>query len=180
VFRYSLLDPAADVAQEARWFRPAFSHLAVLAQVPGADVAAHVTAEKGSGLERRERDILDERLAAARAWLATYAPESARMAVRRDGLPDEARALSDVQRGFLLRLAEEAPATGASGEGWQSAIFASAAAGGLPAGEAFRALYLAFLGRPSGPRAGWLLASLDREFVAERLRAAAAGGTLVG
>ena len=29
-----------------------------------------------------------------------------------------------------------------------------------------------FLGRQSGPRAGWLLASLDRPFVVERLRAA--------
>ena len=34
------------------------------------------------------------------------------------------------------------------------------------------ALYLAFLGRPNGPRAGWLLASLDRGFVIRRLREA--------
>jgi hypothetical protein len=39
-------------------------------------------------------------------------------------------------------------------------------------------LYLAFLGRPNGPRAGWLLAKLEPEFVGARLREAAAGGTL--
>ncbi len=51
-FRYSLLDPASDVAAEAAAFRPAFSHLALLAQVPGVDVAARVEAEKGSALDR--------------------------------------------------------------------------------------------------------------------------------
>ena len=66
----------------------------------------------------------------------------------------------------------------ADGEAWQSAIFESATAGGIKPGRAFRALYLAFLGRPNGPRAGWLLAKLEPEFVVGRLREAAAGGTL--
>ena len=38
-FRYSLLDPDADVAAEAAAFRPAFAHLALLIQIPGVDVA---------------------------------------------------------------------------------------------------------------------------------------------
>jgi hypothetical protein len=52
-------------------------------------------------------------------------------------------------------------------------IFAVASAAALPAGRAFGALYVAFLGRTNGPRAGWLLASLEPGFVVERLRAAA-------
>ncbi|HJW20805.1 MAG TPA: lysine--tRNA ligase [Candidatus Limnocylindrales bacterium] len=178
VFRYSLLDPHADVAREAAWFRPAFAHLALLAQVPGTDVGAQVAAEKGGPLEARELAILDERLTSARAWLAAYAPPAAVMAVRYDGLPVEADALSPVQRTFLGDLAEEPPPADAAGNVWQARIFERAAAGGIAAGEAFRALYLAFLGRPSGPRAGWLLASLDHEFVIGRLRAAAGGFTL--
>ena len=82
-FRYSLLDPDADVAAEAALFRPAFSHLALLVQIPGVDVAARVEAEKGSPLTERERSILDERVQAARAWLEAYAPETAKVAVRR-------------------------------------------------------------------------------------------------
>ena len=39
--------------------------------------------------------------------------------------------------------------------------------------QSFSALYLAFLGRENGPRAGWLLASLDKEFVVHRLLEAA-------
>jgi lysyl-tRNA synthetase, class I len=180
IFRYSLLDPAADAETEAARFRPAFSHLALLVQVPGTDVRAHVTAEKGAPLEVEEERILEERLVAARAWLETYAPPATRMEVRHAALPPEAGDLSPSQRAFLGHLAEQLPDAAAAGDAWQAAIFAAAAAGGLPPGDAFKALYLAFLGRTSGPRAGWLLASLDRAFVAERLRAAASEATLGG
>jgi lysyl-tRNA synthetase class 1 len=175
VFRYSLFDPAADVAAEAAAFRPAFGHLALLAQIPGVDVTARVAAEKGSPLSGRERALLDERVAAARSWLTAYAPERARIEVRRDGLPAEASALEADQRAYLAALATAAEAgPPAAGDAWQALIFSVAAAAGLPAARAFAALYLAFLGRPNGPRAGWLLASLDPAFVAGRLRAAAA------
>ena len=53
------------------------------------------------------------------------------------------------------------------------ALFRVAGDAALPPGRAFGAVYLAFLGRPNGPRAGWLLASLDAPFVIARLREAA-------
>src|SRR6476661_8458253 len=75
-FRYALLDPNADVATEAAAFRPAFSHLALLVQVPGVEVLDRVEREKGSALTDDERALLDRRAVAARAWLDTYAPDS--------------------------------------------------------------------------------------------------------
>ncbi len=47
----------------------------------------------------------------------------------------------------------------------QAEIFRVAQDRDLKAGQAFGALYLAFLGKPSGPRAGALLAAQDRDFV---------------
>ena len=44
---------------------------------------------------------------------------------------------------------------------------------GLPPKQAFSAIYLTFLGKPSGPQAGWFLAALDRDFVVSRLQEAA-------
>jgi lysyl-tRNA synthetase class 1 len=175
IFRYALRDANADVEVEAAAFRPSFSHLAFLIQVPGADVPSLVAAEKGSDLSGREMAILEERLAAARTWLDEYAPERARMRVQ-DALPSGLDQLDAQQRAFLATLGEESSAR--TGDEWQAAIFATATAGGIAAGLAFKALYLAFLGRPNGPRAGWLLASLDREFVMQRLREAAAPATL--
>ena len=162
------------VAAEAAAFRPAFAHLALLLQIPNVDVGARVEAEKGSRLTTRELEILDERVRAARAWLETYAPERARLTVRRDGLPAEAAALDATQRRFLAALAHAVEASPPSGgDRWQDAIFTTATAAGLEPKSAFAALYLSFLGRSNGPRAGWLLASLEPEFVIGRLREAA-------
>jgi lysyl-tRNA synthetase class 1 len=180
-FRYSLLDPDADVAAEAALFRPAFAHLAILVQIPNVDVAARMEAEKGSPLNERERQILDERIGAARRWLEGYAPERARLAVRRDVLPAEAADLDDAQRRYLAALADAVTtAPTASGDGWQDAIFRTATDVGLEPKTAFAAIYLAFLGRSNGPRAGWLLASLEPSFVIDRLREAAANGAAIG
>jgi lysyl-tRNA synthetase class 1 len=169
VFRYSLLDPSADVAAEAAIFRPPFGHLALLVQAPAVDVEARMTAEKGSALTDREQEVLAERVRAARAWLDAYAPDTARLEVQRDKLPSAAGELTNEQRDYLAALSR-AVETGPpeSGEGWQNLIFELARSAGLPARAAFEAIYRAFLGRPNGPRAGWLLATLEPDFVRER------------
>ncbi|RPH35402.1 MAG: lysine--tRNA ligase, partial [Chloroflexi bacterium] len=45
IFAASLVDPAADVAVEAAAFRPAFAHLALLAQLPDVDLPERAAAE---------------------------------------------------------------------------------------------------------------------------------------
>jgi lysyl-tRNA synthetase class 1 len=179
-FRYSLLDPAADVAAEAAAFRPAFSHLALLVQIPGVDVAERAAAEKGSALTEREVAIVAERERSARAWLETYAPEQAIVRVQ-DALPDAVGELDDAQRAFLRELADRAStAMPTSGPEWQDLIFRTAVDQHMSSNRAaFGVIYAAFLGRMNGPRAGWLLAGLDPTFVVSRLREAG-GATPVG
>jgi lysyl-tRNA synthetase class 1 len=176
VFAYSVLttDPA-EIAARAATFRLPFGHIAFLVQQPGVDLRAAAVAEKGASLSSIESTILAERERAARRWLETYAPESARIDVRRDALPAEAADLDDAQRAFLAALAQvvDAPDAPLAGDAWQARIFDTAKGAALPAGRAFAALYLSFLGRPSGPRAGWLLASLEPVFVRSRLHEAA-------
>jgi lysyl-tRNA synthetase class 1 len=176
IFRYSLLDPAADVAAAAGTYRPAFGHLALLVQVPGVDVRARLEAEKGGPLTAEEAAELEIRLAAVRAWLDAYAPESAVIQVQ-PALPELARDLTPGQRAFVAALADRAAAEApGTGEAWQAVIFGVSGDQGLASRSAFTALYHAFLGRTNGPRAGWLLASLDPDFVVGRLREAAAAG----
>jgi lysyl-tRNA synthetase class 1 len=170
IFRYSLLDPDADVDAAAGRFRPAFAHLALLVQIPGIDVRARVEAEKGSPLTDDEAAELEVRLAAVRRWLEAYAPERAIIEIKRDALPPEVELLRPEQLGFLRSMTDAAHGEAlSSGEQWQAAIFAVAEQHGIDAKAAFNALYFAFLGRPNGPRAGWLLASLERDFVIRRL-----------
>jgi len=174
-FRYSLLDPNADVATEAAAYRPPFAHLALLVQVPGVDTAARVETEKGSELTERETAILEERVDAAQAWLATYAPETAKVAIQPE-LPAAAREMTDDMRGYLraVAIAAETLPPYPGGAEWQNLLFEAAVGLGMRTNrQSFSALYLAFLGRENGPRAGWLLASLDKEFVVRRLLEAA-------
>ena len=96
------------------------------------------------------------------------------MAVRDDLSTDAVRYLSEAQGLFLADVAagarQEQP-TG--GDAWQDLIYRAGQRRGVSSRDAFAAVYAAFLGRPNGPRAGWLLASLDGDFVVERLEAAA-------
>ena len=142
------------------------------------DVADRFAAEKGAPLDAAELAILEARRTAARAWLEYWAPERARLVVHRDALPAEAAALSDEQRVYLggLALAAEREQP-ASGEAWQNLVFRVAEEAAMPAGRAFGALYIAFLGRTNGPRAGWLLAALPADV---RDRAPARGRRLEG
>jgi lysyl-tRNA synthetase class 1 len=175
LFAYSLVSAGAapDVAAAASAFRPAFGHLALLLQIPGVDIAARMETEKGAPLTALEAAILTGRVSSARAWLDSYAPERARLAIRHDAVPEEVAALDAAQRGYLAALAATAEAEKpGSGDAWQTLIFRVAAETELTSGRAFGALYAAFLGRSNGPRAGWLLASLEPGFVVERLRAA--------
>lgn len=173
IYALSLSDPSADPAVEAARFRPPFGHLALLLQVPGPDIMERLAAEKGAPLDAAESDLALERIRAAEVWLESFAPETARLSVHYDRLPDVD--LTDSQRAFLRRLADEARTQEpAGGEAWQALIFSLAKQDdGRPA-DAFNALYQAFLGRTNGPRAGWLLASLSHPFVIGRLEEAAA------
>ena len=172
-FRYSLLDPGADVAAEAAAFRPAFSHLALLAQVPGVDVAARVEAEKGSAAHRsRSRDLRG----AARARPAAGSTPTRRSAPwSRSRRPCPPRPRTSARRtGRSWRRSPRRPRMPVSRPATPGRTRSSGppASAGIEAKAAFTALYVAFLGRPNGPRAGWLLASMDPAFVIERLRAA--------
>lgn len=164
----------AHVTSDARdVFRLRFARVAHLSQIPSVDVAEQAAREKGAPLAPADREELEIRLADARRWLQTYAPDSYKLEVQAT-LPPAAAGLTDAQRAFLAALApvvERRP----SGEALHAAIHALKGEHGLAPKAAFSAIYQAFLGKDSGPQAGWFLAALDPGFVARRLREAASG-----
>ncbi len=179
IFRASLVDASADPPVEGARFRPPFRHLALLVQVPGVDLPARMAAEKGAPLDEVEHSILEQRTAVARVWLASFAPDRYRVDVRSEAVPADVASLEPPQRAYLAALADAAEAeTPVAGDAWQDLIFRTAEQTDVASGWAFEALYRAFLGRPNGPRAGWLLASLDRGFVLGRLREAGSGAAV--
>ncbi len=146
LFAASLVDPQADAAAAAAAYRAPFAHLALLLQVPGVDPAVAFELEKGSPLTTAEAAVLAERTDAARAWLANYAPDSARIEVQA-ALPPGVADLSAEQRAYLPALADALGAAAWTGDAVQAEIFRVAQERDLKAGQAFGALYAAFLGK---------------------------------
>ena len=187
-----LADPASDAARiwklsqtaaepAAPPFRVRFSIVADWLQIPSVDPAAKARERKGAALAARDEADLGRRMDLARTWLERWAPEEARFSVR-DELPAAARDLSPRQREFLARAAGAIEGS-MEADVLQQRLYAIAREVGLVEGDkvskdAFAAIYAAFLGRPVGPRAAWLLVTLDPAFVRRRLREAAAAGAV--
>ena len=170
----------ADVAERAAAFRLPFGHLAFLAQQPAVDIGATAAAEKGAALSGRDPRGADCcRAPLARCLRSTGGAD--RRPARR-ACPPRPPTWTTPSAGSSRprRACRGQPDAPTAGAGWQALIFETAKAVDLPPGRAFAALYAAFLGRTSGPRAGWLLASLDRAFVVDRLMAAASGPGATG
>lgn len=153
-----------------RCYRPRFIKVAQLAQLPQVDLERVVAQDKGAPLTDADRHELAARVADARRWLRTYAPDHYKFEVRAE-LPHAP--LSAAQRRYLARVADVLGERVWRGEELQACLHALKDEVGLSPREAFGAIYQAFLGKDSGPQAGWMLAALDREFVIGRLREAA-------
>ncbi len=131
---------------------PRFSHVAFVVQMPHMDIYKE--------FPEADRAELAERATYATRWLAAYAPEKYVFTLQ-DKMPQVS--LSGTQKKVLGDLADFI-ATSPSAEDIHHKLHES---------KEFKAIYQIFLGKESGPKAGWFLASLPRDFVLQRLREAA-------
>lgn len=116
--------------------------------------------------EEIKREGLSEWAEYARVWVEKYAPESDKFLIHKV-LPNVSN-LSVEQKQYLASLIELFE-TDISAEELQTEIYNRAKEKGITSTDAFKAIYTSFLGKDHGPKAAWLLQSLDREFVKERL-----------
>lgn len=166
-FYFSRID-----GEQPRCYRPRFTKVAYLLQIPSVDLPRAIAREKGAPLTDADRAELDMRVIDARRWLATYAPDHYKFHVHAS-LPEAVATLSPAQRQYLARVADAFSRQRWTGEELHAHLHAIKAEMGLTPREAFGALYQAFLGKDSGPQAGWFLTALDPDFVLGRLREAA-------
>lgn len=147
-----------------------FSLVAFVVQMPHLSLEKEAEQSKGSSLTAEEKRALEERAAYAKFWLATYAPEQYKYELQ-DTLP--AAELSDAQKKALASLAQYME-TEHTGEEIHARLHELKTEIPVQPKELFAALYRIFLKRDSGPKAGWFLSVLPREFVHTRLLEASA------
>jgi len=146
-----------------------FQIVTTLVQMPHLDLEKEVARRKGSELTDLERKRLQDRVDAATYWLNHYAQPEERTVLQRE-LPASASELSHAQRAFLNRLADKLETSLWSEDILQAHIFTVARTTPIRQPIAFQAIYCVLLARASGPKAGNLLAFLDRTFVINRFR----------
>jgi lysyl-tRNA synthetase class 1 len=149
-----------------------FRHLVTVVQAAGFDAARAEEVLARTGYAVTDRAALARRLDQVRKWLEEFAPEEVRFSVQ-PALPARAQELAAEEKAVLGVLAARLPDR-LEGESLHALIHALAQEKGIPAARLFTAIYLAFIGKERGPRAGLFLAALPRAFVVERLREAAA------
>lgn len=149
---------------------PPFDTVVSVVQLPHVDTVAALERGLGRSLDADERSVLDGRLQAARTWLRAFAEPEDRIELQA-GLPASAAELGERPRAALHVLAGLLQECPWQGDAVQAAVFDAARCTPLPPKETFAAVYRVFLDRESGPRAGYLLAFLERPDVLARLRA---------
>ena len=146
-----------------------FSQVAFIVQMPHLSLHDEAARVKGSPLTEEETEALAERAEYAKYWLTTYAPEGYRYTLQ-DMMPDVE--LSETQKKALAVLADFMEVGAPSGEDIHTRLHELKSEIPITPTELFKALYRIFLNRDSGPKAGWFLSVLPRDFVLSRLREA--------
>lgn len=101
----------------------------------------------------------------AKVWVEKYAPEEEKFTVQKQ-LPKEVSKLSASQKKYLLTLIEKLDNKNA--EDFQTEIYELSKQLEIPSKDAFASIYICLLGKDHGPKAAWLILSLDKEFVKKR------------
>ena len=122
-----------------------------------------------SEIVKQSHQILRDELGYLHKWLDKWAPEDIKFELAKDVKTSN---FNDTQKKFLQTLARKittAPA-GADGDWFHKAIYDLEDEIGMEPKAMFETLYKALIGKSSGPRAGWFLQVLPREWLIKRLR----------
>jgi lysyl-tRNA synthetase class 1 len=150
-------------------FLPRFSQIAYLVQMPHIDIPKEVEKEKGTGLTPLDQEEIDLRIDYAERWLETYAPEDYKFDLK-ETLPEKAQQLSQEQKIALAKILEYVKSQRElNGQELHTALHNIRKEMNIEPKQYFEALYLSFLGKESGPKAGWFFSVLDKNFVEKRL-----------
>ncbi len=158
---------------EGRPFEVPFRHMVTAVQIARGDEVQLLKALQRSGYDISSEEVIIARAKNVQTWLDRYAPAYVKFQVCAE-LPAAVNNLTPEERNALGILAERIGEKTAAEI--HDEVYNVAKEQGLDSKKFFQAIYLAFLGDRQGPKVGWFLASLEREFVKNRLREAARAG----
>jgi lysyl-tRNA synthetase class 1 len=162
------LSQIKEIPDKEEIFLPRFRDVANFLNLGEKDLVKKFEEIKNGKLTEKEKIILGEREKYAAIWLKEYAPEDFQMGMSEE-IPDEVKSLDNEQREYLkkvITLFDKEMDT----DKLQIALYNLAKESKTDIKKAFAAIYVSFIGKDHGPKAGIFLSQYPKEKVIERLR----------
>ncbi|MDP1710212.1 MAG: lysine--tRNA ligase, partial [bacterium] len=151
------------------FFAPRFRDIANLVSQGFGDkeILEKMTEIKNGKLDESELGILEERIKYVKVWVENYAPEEYQFKMT-DEISNEAKKLTEEQKEYLKGI-KKIFNDDVTAESLQVALYELTKEMGIPTRDAFSAIYLSFIGKTHGPRAGMLLVGFGKGKVFDRI-----------
>lgn len=120
-------------------------------------------------LDKKNEQHLHQRAEHAQYWLDNFAPDMVKFNVKKQ-MPKIN--LEQEQKKFLTNLLEKMPSINWTAEDIHNTIYEISETEKIPIKMAFATIYQIILGQEKGPRAGFFLSNLDKDFVLKRTKEA--------
>lgn len=152
--------------------RVPFSHLVASYQASLKDAEKTldiIRRTEHADMAEEEADIIRNELKFIDTWLQKRAPDDIKFALLEKV---DTQQFSERQKAYFAQLADKiahAPED-ADGEWFHKAIYEFKETSGMQPKELFVSLYRLLIGKDSGPRAGWFLSILPRDWLVQRLK----------
>jgi lysyl-tRNA synthetase class 1 len=147
-----------------------YRHLVTLTQIAqswdGVKEILLRTKQIPNDMKPEDEERLKQRSEHVRYWLEKFAPEEVKFEVQ-DTLPKVA--FSSEQKQVMTLLKDKLATLSWEPEAIHNAIYEASETTQLPITSAFQAIYECILGKTKGPRAGYFLSNLEKQFVLQRL-----------
>ena len=149
-----------------------FSTLISLLQIPHLDLPSEIANRTSAPLGEQDWQVIQQRIASAQLWLETYADEEEKLVLYLEEIPPQSDRLTPEQCHYLTVVSDRLESLSTwDADTLQTTLFAVTKELEIKQPIAFQAIYLSFLGKERGPKAGSLLSYLDKAFVLDRLKA---------
>ncbi|MFH1100840.1 MAG: lysine--tRNA ligase [Methanobacteriota archaeon] len=124
------------------------------------------TRQLPNDVKKTDEDHIKQRIDHVHYWLDTFAPDTMKFEVQQS-LPS--LTLSDEQKKFLTAFHKKLQKMDWNSDEIHNTIYAIAEEHQIPAQTGFKTLYQIILGKEKGPRAGYFLSNLEKQFIQTRV-----------
>jgi lysyl-tRNA synthetase class 1 len=147
-----------------------FRHMVTAVQIADHSFDYLLTVLGRGGYDVSDVEKVQQRAGNVDKWLESFAPPMVKFSIQKT-LPPEVRNFNAQQRQVMKILSERMPGY-EDGQAIHDGIYDLAREVDVNPKKLFQTIYQALLGTKSGPRLGYFLVSMERDFVVERFRAA--------